>query len=121
MNIQTKLFALTATQLEYANCGFNRLILAGLFIAGVAQPTLATEAASPGASDRSCQQAIMDVHHGIRSRLPADPKLAQAILNLTHQGDELCLNGSSQFGLAKLQQAAELLESGTLLATPSQQ
>jgi hypothetical protein len=122
MYIQTKLFALTAAQLEYAHCGFNRLVLAGFVIAGLAQPALALETGSPDKTTQAdCQQAAMAVNQGIKSRLPANPEVVQAILNLKHQADKLCHNGSSQSGLAKLQQAAVLLESGTLPAKPLQQ
>ncbi|MEQ1557530.1 MAG: hypothetical protein ABL933_01150 [Methyloglobulus sp.] len=91
-------------------------------MAGSVNTALAVESGTPvTATEADCQQATLVVNQGIKSRLPADPELAQAILNLKHQGDELCHNGSNKSGLAKLQQAAALLESGTLPATPSQQ
>lgn len=115
MNTQTKIIALNATRFGYAPYGFSRLMLIGLLLTGLMHPALAVETATPNmASDRNCQQGSMDVQQGIKSRLPADPKKAQAILNLKHQGDELCHNGSNRSGLAKLQQAASLLGSVAL-------
>ena len=99
MNIQTKLIVLPVTRFANAYCGVGRLMLAGLLVAGLVHPALAVESATPvTATETNCQQAAMDVNQGIKSRMPADPEVAQVILNLKHQGDELCHNGSSESG-----------------------
>lgn len=122
MNIQMKLITLLALRFARAFCGCTRFILAGLLIAGTTTPALAVDLASPAtATQADCQQAQMTVNEGIKSRLPANPEVAQTILNFKHQGDELCRNDAYQLGLAKLQQATALLESAMLPSILPQQ
>jgi hypothetical protein len=115
MNIQTKSTALLATRFTHPYCGMGCLLLSGLLIAGFVHPAMAVESATPvTTTEADCRQTLMAVDEGMKSRMPADPEVAQAVLNLRREGNELCHQGSKQSGQSKLQQAAALLESGAL-------
>ncbi len=115
MNIQTKLTSLPVTRFAYPYCGVGCLMLSGLLMAGFVHPAMAVESTSPATGTQAdCQQTLMAVDEGMRSRMPADPEVAQAVLNLRREGSELCHQGSKQSGQSKLQQAATLLELGAL-------
>lgn len=114
MNIKTKSTFSSVRAFKHSYVGCVALIVAG----GLVQPALAVEVTHPTAAN--CQQTMSAIEQGIRSRMPADPVVAQVILNRWQEGRKLCGQGSNPLGLSKLQQAATILESGVLPTSHSQ-
>ena len=119
MNTRMLFTALKAPGLFLPYSGWRRFMLTGLLMSGTAIPVLAVETASPAtATQADCQQAAMAINQGMKSHMPANPEVAQTILNLKHQGDTLCQQESYKDGLGKLHEASAILDAPALPVTP---